>query len=244
MDAPAEFDARIVGSDATLTGRDVALLRGIDEHGSINAAAGALDRSYSRAQRRVVALEASFGDLVERTRGGAGGGGSRLTDRARALLSRYDRLCAEFAGVVETAETVLAGEIRGRDGELATVATPAGTVRALVPPDDAGPVRVTVRADAITLTAPDGSPAPDRTSARNRLRGTVATVEERAAVAVVTVDVDAPTPLTAVVTAESAARLDLAPGVAVVASFKATATRGVPVDGRGEDGTGDGASAA
>jgi len=226
MEFSTEFDARIGQGDVTLTARDVELLRAIDDHGSINAAATALGRSYSRAQQRIVELEEAFGDLVVRTRGGSGGGGSQLTDSARRLLSRYDRLRAEFSGVAETAETVLTGRIVERDGELATVETPAGVVRALVPPNG-DEVRLTLRADAVTLQSPSRSPDADRTSARNRLEGTVLTVDAGEAVALITVDVGGDVTLSALVTDASVEKLRLHRGTPVVASFKATATRGV-----------------
>jgi molybdate transport system regulatory protein len=229
MELSTEFDARIGSGDVTLAERDVDLLRAIDDHGSINAAATALGRSYSRAQQRIVELEDAFGDLVTRTRGGAGGGGSCLTDRARELLSRYDRLRAEFGGVTETAETVLEGRVVDRDGELATVETPAGTVRALVS-GDAEAVRLTLRADAVTLQSPSQSPDPDRTSARNRLRGTVLAVDGGESVALVTVDVGGALSLSALVTTDSVETLRLHRGTPVVVSFKATATRGVSVE--------------
>lgn len=231
MEFSTEFDARIGQGDVTLTARDVALLRAIEAHGSINAAATALGRSYSRSQQRIVELEAAFGDLVVRTRGGSGGGGSQLTDRADDLLGRYERLRAEFSGVAETDETVLAGRIVDRDGELATVETAAGTVRALVPNGDAGAdteVRLTLRADAVTLQNPSRSPDPDRTSARNRLEGTVLGVDAGESVALVTVDVGGDVELSALVTTASVEKLNLHRGTPVVASFKATATRGVP----------------
>jgi molybdate transport system regulatory protein len=228
MEFSTEFDARIGHGDVTLAARDVELLRAIDEHGSINAAATALGRSYSRAQQRIVELEGAFGDLVERKRGGSGGGGSQLTDEARTLLSRYDRLRAEFSGVAETAETVLEGRVVDREGELATVETPAGAVRAIVP-RNGDEVRLTLRADAVTLQSPSRSPDPNRTSARNRLRGTVLTIDAGESVALVTVDVGGEIELSALVTTASVDRLKLHRGTPVVVSFKATATRGVSV---------------
>ncbi|WP_435067004.1 TOBE domain-containing protein [Haloplanus sp. C73] len=230
MEFSTEFDARIGQGDVTLSARDVALLRAIDDHGSINAAATALERSYSRAQQRIVTLEETFGSLVTRERGGSGGGGSRLTDDARTLLARYDRLRAEFSGVAETAETVLDGVVVDREGELATVETTAGTLRALVP-DDSGTdeVRLTIRADAVTLQSTSDAAGSDRTSARNRLEGTVRAVDAGEAVALVDVDVGSVT-LSALVTDASVETLNLAPGTPVVASFKATATRGVPAE--------------
>lgn len=227
MDFSTEFDARLGEGEVTLTERDVRLLRCIDDCGSINGAADELGRSYARAQQRIVELEGAFGELVVRTRGGAGGGGSQLTDRARELLSQYDRLCAEFDSVVETTETVLTGRVLDREGDLATVETPAGRLRAISPTDD-DEVRLTIRADAVTLQAPDVSPAAGSTSARNRLEGTVVDVEPSAAVAVVAVDVGAPTSLSAIVTTDSVEKLGLTAGTRVVASFKATATHGVP----------------
>ncbi|WP_251330717.1 TOBE domain-containing protein [Haloplanus pelagicus] len=233
MEFSTEFDARIGHGDVTLTERDVALLRAIDDHGSINAAATSLGRSYSRAQQRIVELEEVFGDLVARKRGGSGGGGSHLTDLARDLLSRYDRLRAEFSGVAETEETVLDGRLVEREGELATVETRAGTLRALVPEVDSDGeggdrLRLTLRADAVTLQNPSRSPDPDRTSARNRLDGTVLAIDAGESVALVTVDVGGEVSLSALVTVASVEKLNLHRGTPVVASFKATATRGVP----------------
>jgi molybdate transport system regulatory protein len=115
MDLDADFDAELRREGVRFTARDADLLRAVHERGSLNAAATALGRSYSRCQRRVVELEDAFGRLVDRRRGGSGGGGSSLTDRADDLLAEFDRLEAEFAGVAEVAETVL-GSRRRRDG--------------------------------------------------------------------------------------------------------------------------------
>lgn len=229
MDPTREFDARLGKGDVTLTERDVELLRGIDDYGSIHEAAVALERSYSRAQQRIVELESAFGSLVERTRGGSGGGGSTLTDRARGLLSRYDRLYMEFTSVAETAETVLSGRVDDREGDLATVETAAGRLLAIVPTESES-VRLTVRADAVTLHVPEESSTGGDTSARNRLTGEVVDVDAGDAVAVVRVDVGAETPLSAIVTIDSARRLGLETGTPVAASFKATATHGVAAE--------------
>jgi len=220
------FEARLHAGGVGFGDRDAALLRAVAEEGSLNAAASSLERSYSRAHQRLVDLEEVFGPLVERTRGGAGGGGSTLTDGARALLARYDRLRTEFTGVAEAAETVIEGRVVERTGELATVETGVGRVRALTPPD-AEAVQVTLRADAVTLHAPEDAPPAGGTSARNRLDGVVRTVDAGEAVATVTVDVG-DVALVALVTVESVDRLGLAPGDPVVATFKATATRAVP----------------
>lgn len=219
-------DVRIEGDGTAFGPEDAALLRAIDEHGSINAAADALGRSYAHAQRRLDEIEAAFGDVLERTRGGRGGGGSALTAAGRELLSRFARLRAEGERVTTVERTALPGDLGRLDGRLGLVETAAGRVRALA--DEPGEaVTVSVPADAVTLHRPGAPPAPSETSARNRFRGRVVGVDRDSAGATVAVDVGAETPLRARITGESLARLDLAGGDEVVAAFKATAARAV-----------------
>lgn len=221
----AAFDAALVAGDVRFEARDAALLSAIDETGSLNRATDRLGRSFAHAQRRVVALEDAFGPLVERRRGGRGGGGSELTPTARDLLARFDRVRREFAGAARADQTVLEGRVTDRDGELATVATAAGPVRALVP-EDATDVEVWVRSDAVTVASPADAPAPEGTSARNRFPGTVVGVDPGATIAEVSVDVGAERPVLALLTLDSVEKLGLSPGERVVVSWKATATRG------------------
>ena len=222
----AGFDAHLDADGVAFDADDVTLLRTIDEHGSLNKAADALGRSYSRAHERLTVLEEALGPLVSRERGGAGGGGSELTANARDILTRFERLRVEFTGTAEAEETVLGGSVLDRDGEIARVETDAGTVRALVPVGVTD-VELNIRADAVTLHASDDAPNEDATSARNRFRGTVVRVDRGTAIAHVAVDVGATDPLVALVTMASVEKLDLEPGREVVASFKATATRGL-----------------
>lgn len=222
-----EFAAQLRADDVEFTARDATLLRTVDDVGSLHEAADVLGRSYSRCHGRVTALEEAFGTLVERQRGGSGGGGSTLTDRARELLARFDRLRAGYSSVAETTEAVLDGTVVERSGELGIVETEAGRVRAITPPDSEQ-VQISLRADAVTLHDPDDLPEAGSTSARNRFAGTVTEVERGESISQVTVDVDAPAPLFALVTEESRRELGLGPGKRVVASFKATATRATP----------------
>ncbi len=228
------FDARLRVDDVTFTARDATLLRAVREAGSLNAAAGELGRSYARAHGRLGDLEAAFGPLVERQRGGAGGGGSRLTEGAETLLAQFDRLQSALSGTASAEETVLPGRVVARDGELATVETDAGRLRALAPPD-ADRVQVTVRADTVTLHAPAEAPPEGATSARNRFSGTVREVDRGESVALVTVDVGDDRSLAALITAESVERLGLEPGGEVVATMKATATRATPAPPEADD---------
>ncbi|MFC7156620.1 TOBE domain-containing protein [Halomarina halobia] len=230
----AGFDARLREGDVAFDARDATLLRAIDDGGSLNAAAAELGRSYARAHARLADLEAAFGPLVERQRGGSGGGGSRLTGNATRLLARFDRLRSAVSGTVEAEETVVSGRVVDREGELATVETAAGSLRALAPAD-ADAVQVGVRADAITLHPSGDAPRTGATSARNRLRGSVTAVDRGEAIARVAVDVGTDAPLVALVTVDSVERLGLAPGKPVVATFKATATRAVPAPDASDD---------
>ncbi|KAA9398980.1 LysR family transcriptional regulator [Haloarcula sp. CBA1130] len=229
MDATADVEVQLGQGDVALTARDRTLLQAVAAHGSLNSAADALGRSYAHAQRRIVELEDAFGPLVDRSRGGSGGGGSELTDTAEQLLARFQRLQAEFDGVATAAETVLRGTVVDRDGELATVETSPGTVRAIVDtkasPGDA--VEVGIRADTVTLNAPPEAPEPTGTSARNRFAGTVANVDEGTSIALVSLAVEPDTTLSALVTDTSLDKLDITVGADLVASFKATATVGV-----------------
>ena len=221
------FDARLRAGEITFTSRDAALLRAIREAGSLNAAAAELGRSYARAHGRLEDLEAAFGSLIERQRGGSGGGGSELTPAAERLLARFERLQSALSGTASVEETVLAGRVVDREGELATVETDAGRMRALAPPD-ADRVQVAVRADTVTLQAPGEAPSAGATSARNRFSGTVRDVDRGESVALVAVDAGGDRPIAALVTVESVERLGLEPGTDVVVTVKATATRATP----------------
>ncbi|MDQ2071168.1 TOBE domain-containing protein [Haloarcula sp. NS06] len=229
MDATADVEVQLEQGDVALTARDRTLLQAVAAHGSLNAAADALGRSYAHAQRRIVELEDAFGPLVDRSRGGSGGGGSELTVTAEQLLARFQRLQAEFDGVATAEETVLRGTVVNRDGELATVETPPGTVRAIVDteacPGDA--VEVGIRADTVTLNAPPEAPESTGTSARNQFAGTVERIDEGTSIALVALAVDPTTTLSALVTDTSLDKLDITTGSELVASFKATATAGV-----------------
>ena len=226
--ARPSFDAYIRSDGVTLDANDADLLRAIDREGSLNNAASALGRSYAHAQRRVVELEEAFGSLTERHRGGPDGGGSELTGTATDLLAAFERTRTGFEGIADIAETVLVGEIVDTDGELVTVETDAGAVYALAPGAD-GTVQLSIRADAVTLTTPDDTPVPERTSARNRFSGRVRRIESGERIARIAVDIGTEEPLLALVTEDSRQKLGLEDGRDVVASFKATATRGTAI---------------
>jgi len=69
------------------------LLDLIRETGSISAAGRRMGMSYKRAWLLVETMNAIFCDpLVESSRGGAQGGGARLTPTGEAVLAHYRRL--------------------------------------------------------------------------------------------------------------------------------------------------------
>lgn len=217
--------AALVGDAVEFDESDAALLDEVARTGSVARAASALGRSRARALDRIESLEAAFGDLVERRRGGKDGGGSRLTDNATDLLARFRRLQTALAATATVPETVLDGTVTGVDGELATVNTGAGTVRGLHEGVAVGDdVQARIGADAVTVLAAGTDPDPGATSARNRLEATVSGVDAGETVVTVAVDVG-PVTVRALVTSGSAARLDLAAGRSIILTWKATATR-------------------
>jgi molybdate transport system regulatory protein len=224
--------ASLRAGEVTVDETDAALLRAVDSEGSLNAAADRLGRSYSRVHKRLTELEAELGSLVERERGGAGGGGSVLTETAHDLLARFGRVRAVLDGAASAEEIVLSGEVTKKEGELVTVETESGLVRALAAEDGimrGQRVEVTLTADAVTVHDPAGTPAAGATSAQNRLQGTIEGIDERDAVATLTVRVGPEQSLSVLVTTESTERLGLDEGSDVVATFKATAARATPL---------------
>jgi len=227
--------AALLEGDVEFDGRDAALLRAVHDAGSVAGAAAELGRSRARALSRIETLEDAFGRLVERRRGGSGGGGSRLADAGHALLDRYDRLQAVLTATASVPETVLDGTVARVDGELADVDTAVGTVRGLHggpsgaddPRDEVAvgdAVQVRIGADAVTIYKGDVGVDPDATSARNRLRGAVVGIDAGETVSTVRVAVEDVT-FRVLITAESADRLALNAGDEVAIRWKATATR-------------------
>lgn len=67
------------------------VLKGIERTGSLRAAAMEMDMAYTKALRLVERAEQVLGfPLTERTIGGKGGGGSRLTPLAKEFIEKYE----------------------------------------------------------------------------------------------------------------------------------------------------------
>ncbi|QWC18540.1 TOBE domain-containing protein [Halorubrum sp. 2020YC2] len=212
--------AALIEDGVEFDGRDAALLRAVDAAGSVAGAAAELGRSRARALSRIEALEDAYGTLVERRRGGEGGGGSRLAASGRDLLDRYDRLQAVLAATAAVPETVLDGTVTAVDGELAAVDTAVGGLSGLHggtvdgeggdaengsgDGNDGGDepgrgarvaagdaVQVRIGADAVTINDAADAVDPDATSARNRLDGRVSTVDAGETVSTLRIAVEA-----------------------------------------------------
>lgn len=78
------------------------LLRLIQETKSINAAAQLMGVSYRRAWAMVKDMEDTLNvPLVEKKRGGVGGGAAILTPAAVELLERYEKILDEFHAAMD-----------------------------------------------------------------------------------------------------------------------------------------------
>ncbi len=79
------------------------LLVGIEELGSLRAAAKRMGMAYTKAFAILKRAEAEFGfALTRRTIGGKGGGSSRLTDDAKELIKRYEAYRAACAAMADS----------------------------------------------------------------------------------------------------------------------------------------------
>lgn len=104
---------RILFNDAMLGPGKAELLARIESTGSIAAAGREMEMSYKRAWMLVEELNAAFAEpLVTSARGGAGGGGARLTEMGREVLRLYhevvDRALAASAEQIAALEAKLA----------------------------------------------------------------------------------------------------------------------------------------
>lgn len=218
-------EASIVADEVSFDAADATLLQAIDDHGSVAAASAALGRSRPWVLRRLDDLEGAFGALVERRRGGPGGGGSELTHAGRRMVARFARLTTTLEAVTRVPVTAIEGTVVGLDGDVASVRTGIGRLGAVRDGFDVDDeVYVWIGADLVTIHDPGAAPPSNRTSARNRTTGRIDRVRSDGPFP--TVDVIARgTHVYALATPASTDRLGLHPGTRVVLTWKATGTR-------------------
>jgi molybdate transport system regulatory protein len=86
------------------------LLEGIAATGSIAEAGRRMGMSYQRAWSLVSTLNAGFAEpLVERQRGGSGGGGARLSATGEQVLTLYRAIERDAQKAVDKRAAILAG---------------------------------------------------------------------------------------------------------------------------------------
>ena len=89
------------GSVAFAEGRRM-LLEAVERLGSLNAAAKELGMSYRAAWGKIKATEKALGlKLLDVTTGGKGGGGAKLTNEARELVSSYNNYVNKMSMIGE-----------------------------------------------------------------------------------------------------------------------------------------------
>lgn len=78
------------------------LLREVEREGSISKAAKKLNISFRRAWSHLDSAEKNFGiRFLEKRKGGKGGGSSTLTQEAKILLKKFERLTGEIMDFTE-----------------------------------------------------------------------------------------------------------------------------------------------
>jgi molybdate transport system regulatory protein len=96
----------LLGADIAIGPGKAALLESVARTGSISAAAREMNMSYRRAWLLVDTMNRSFRSaLVEKAKGGSGGGGARVTELGLEVLNRYRAMELKAA-------TSVAGDMR------------------------------------------------------------------------------------------------------------------------------------
>jgi molybdate transport system regulatory protein len=87
----------------------IGLLEAVEETGSIRRAADRMDMSFRQAWLLLQAIEDMFGaPVTETARGGSGGGGSRLTELGRRVVSHYREMESLAGGAAQDQMLALA----------------------------------------------------------------------------------------------------------------------------------------
>ena len=103
--SPLEVRSKIwveLGGKVALSDWRVELLRAVETTGSLAGAAEQMGVPYRTAWHKLKEIETQLGvRLLKTERGGASGGGSRLTDEGRAVIERFERVLQGVQGLVQ-----------------------------------------------------------------------------------------------------------------------------------------------
>lgn len=95
LDLPINFKVRLIlfNNEPSVSIGVITILKLINETGSLNKACKKINMSYSKGLRIIRIAENDIGfKLVDGTVGGAGGGGSKLTENGLLLCEFYTEL--------------------------------------------------------------------------------------------------------------------------------------------------------
>ena len=98
------LSVRIFGSEKCFGPGIAELLRRVEEHSSLRAAARSMEMAYSKAWTITKNAERVLGfPLLTTKTGGKQGGGAALTEEAKRLLAAYDSYCRRLRAFGEEA---------------------------------------------------------------------------------------------------------------------------------------------
>lgn len=255
--APLELQGNLSLSIAgqSLGGRGrFALLGLIDACGSISQAAKRMGMTYKNAWDAVDAMNSAAGEpLVARSVGGRGGGGARLTERGRQLITRFEEVERAHRTFLQSLQathgldedlalirrigmiTSARNQFHGRVSALATGAVndevqievaPGLALVATITNGSVESLGLAVGVPAYALVKASSvivAQGEGRYSARNQFSGTVQRITEGAVNDEVMVDIGHGLSVVAVITRASTTVLELREGCAVTVLFKASA---------------------
>ena len=80
----------------------IELIKAINEQGSIHKAAKSLNMSYSHAADLINELNDILGvEILEKVRGGIGGGGTKITKEGMNLVKQYEEINSQILDVIK-----------------------------------------------------------------------------------------------------------------------------------------------
>lgn len=201
----------------------IKLLEMIDDTGSIKKAAESMGMSYKAAWDNINTLNSVYGkDLVERTTGGRGGGGTKLTEHGRSLVKTYNyyRRIHELYLTDISRMNCIEAVIKETGSGYAVAETASGDSFACTLLDEniktGNKVSLFIKPADIILINNDNFEA----SARNLVKTKVKSIKDENGISEIILLTDKGTAISVSITSKSAQKLGLAKGSEIFALFK------------------------